>query len=546
MWQVFIGWDPELQEAAEVCHHSLIKHSTVPVNVTFLRQQDLQDAKQLWRRDSEATTQTTLSRFLVPFLSSYSGWSLYVDPDYVFTHDLRSLLQSQDSKFAVQVVKVDFKPSIGTKRNGKPQHLYSRKCWSSLMLFNNQHSKCKLLTPELVNTVDPLHLHTMTWAADNEIGGLDTEWQVIPGHTPVPTQPRAIHYTEGGPWIDSARDVPYGWYYARAKQDLIDSKASAPMPGQFDAVPREINELFKKIINYRHDPAGEYYAECGYKTITRNLAMLDNKVCVAVDTDDNDIDKAKLESKGNNYDPFLKSFVIGCGGQITNWEKISESMTPVVFRGVTKFKHMTKCKLVGRDFYYVDTGYFGNPRRKTFHRITKNEMQYLGPVQDRPRDRLQATGWTPRKFHGGSNILLAPSSQKLLKCYDLDLDKWIEDTINQLRLYTDREIIVRHKASRSMRQTSDTMEMALERNVHCLVTFSSIAAVEAVSLGKPAIVLGPSAAAPVTSSQLKDIENLYIPTMDEVEAWLANLAYHQFTEVEMRDGTAWSILNQSS
>jgi hypothetical protein len=91
-----------------------------------------------------------------------------------------------------------------------------------------------------------------------------------------------------------------------------------------------------------------------------------------------------------------------------------------------------------------------------------------------------------------------------------------------------------------------TMEMALERNVHCLVTFSSIAAVEAVSLGKPAIVLGPSAAAPVTSSQLKDIENPYIPTMDEVEAWLANLAYHQFTEVEMRDGTAWSILNQSS
>lgn len=546
MWQVFIGWDPNLREAAEICQHSLLKHSTVPIKVTFLRQKDLQDAKQLWRQDSEATTETTLSRFLVPFLSGHSGWSLYVDPDYVFTHDLRQLLQSQDSKFAVQVVKVNYKPTEETKRNGQPQCQYPRKCWSSLMLFNNQHAKCRLLTPEFVNTADPGHLQTLAWAADTEIGGLDTEWQIIPGHSGRVDHPRAIHFTEGGPWLNTARDIPYAWYYARAKQDYVASRTSAPRPSMFDAVPDEINELFKKIINYRHDPAGEYYTGCGYKNITRDLAMLDNKACVAVDTDEEDIDRAKLESKGNDYDPFLKSFIIGCGGQITSWDKTSTSMTPVVFRGVTKFKHMTKCKASGRDFYYVDTGYFGNPGRKTFHRITKNDMQYLGPIQPRPRDRLQATGWTPRKFHGGSNILLAPSSQKLLKCYDLDLDQWIEDTINQLRLYTDREIIVRHKASRSVRQTSDTMEMALERNVHCLVTFSSIAAVEAVSLGKPAIVLGPSAAGPVTSNQLKDIENPYIPTLDEVEEWLANLAYYQFTEVEMRDGTAWRILNENS
>jgi hypothetical protein len=90
------------------------------------------------------------------------------------------------------------------------------------------------------------------------------------------------------------------------------------------------------------------------------------------------------------------------------------------------------------------------------------------------------------------------------------------------------------------------MEMALDRNVHCLVTFSSIAAVEAVLLGKPAIVLGPSAAHSVCSHDCSDIETPFIPTLDEVEEWAAHLAYCQFTEVDMRDGTAWRTLNENA
>jgi hypothetical protein len=47
----------------------------------------------------------------------------------------------------------------------------------------------------------------------------------------------------------------------------------------------------------------------------------------------------------------------------------------------------------------------------------------------------------------------------------------------------------------------------------------------------------------VCSTEIKYIENPHIPTLDEVEEWAANLAYNQFTELEMRDGTAWRILN---
>jgi hypothetical protein len=130
-------------------------------------------------------------------------------------------------------------------------------------------------------------------------------------------------------------------------------------------------------------------------------------------------------------------------------------------------------------------------------------------------------------------------------CFNIDLDTWLDETLQKIKICTDREVIVRNKQSRSVRQSTDTMEMALEKDIHCLVTFSSIAAVEAVLLGKPAITLGPSAAHAVTSHDIKDIEKPYIPTMDEVEEWAAHLAYCQFTEAEMRNGTAWKILNNT-
>jgi hypothetical protein len=87
------------------------------------------------------------------------------------------------------------------------------------------------------------------------------------------------------------------------------------------------------------------------------------------------------------------------------------------------------------------------------------------------------------------------------------------------------------------------MAHALEQDIHCLVTFSSIAAGEALLCGKPAITLGPNAAGMLCSQQLEEIENPRIPTLDEVEAWTRHIAYCQFTEPEMRDGTAWRILN---
>jgi hypothetical protein len=324
---------------------------------------------------------------------------------------------------------------------------------------------------------------------------------------------------------------------------MSDDEELAPLPLHvLDMVPAEISKLFQDILKYRVDPDGNYYG-INVDSLHAAINNLKKDTVVAIAMDPNE---TKYKEKGHMYDPILQSFVQGAGGRISNWAKEELNMTPVVLRGITKRKQMESCRATGRDFYYIDTGYFGNGKKKTFHRVTKNDVQNFGPIIDRPDDRLAAAGVKFKRFKSfGSKILLAPPSQKLLNLYNIHLDNWLEATINQIGVHTDREVVVRLKQSRSIRQNTDTMESALLNDIYCLVTFSSIAAGEAILCGKPAITLGPNAAAPLCSQSVAEIENLKIPTMDEVEAWARHISYCQFTEPEMRDGTAWGILNDN-
>ena len=309
-----------------------------------------------------------------------------------------------------------------------------------------------------------------------------------------------------------------------------------------DVAPPEVRQIFADILKYRVDPSGSYYGVT-LDRITAAIAGLQNTNAVAIGSDPEDF---KYQEKGHMYDPILQSFILGSGGHISHWHKEAHSATPVVLRGITKRKEMAACLAAGRDFFYIDTGYFGNLRKKHYHRITKNAVQNFGPIIDRPPDRAARCNLQLTKFRRkGSKILLAPPSQKLLNLYDINLQQWMDSTIAAIKQFSDREIVVRLKQSRSVRQTTDTIQMALQQDIWCLVTYSSIAAGESLLCGVPAITLGPNAAGMLCSHTVSEIENPRVPTLDEVEAWTRHLAYCQFTEAEMRDGTAWQILNET-
>ena len=317
---------------------------------------------------------------------------------------------------------------------------------------------------------------------------------------------------------------------------MDDEDYTPPVGHEFDLLPAEVRDIFYDIVKYRVDPAGDYYG-MNFDSLAAKIRALDTQAVHAIDSE------YRYERKGYMYDPTLESFVRGCGGQITTWSKTESTPTPVVLRGITKRKQMDACRAVGKDFYYIDTGYFGNGKKKLYHRITKNDVQNFGPVIERPSDRFDRTGVRLKKVRAdGSKILLAPPSQKLLNLYDIDLETWLQQTLSEISAHTDREVVIRRKQGRSVRINDDTIEMALDQDIYCLITYSSIAAGEAILHGKPAITLGPNAAAAVCSTSIAEIEKIKKPNLDEITAWAHHIAYCQFTEVEMRDGTAWRIL----
>jgi hypothetical protein len=176
-------------------------------------------------------------------------------------------------------------------------------------------------------------------------------------------------------------------------------------------------------------------------------------------------------------------------------------------------------------------------------------MQYVGKIyEDCPDDRFIQTGVTLTKHRPGSKILICPPSQKAMNFWNMDLQDWLKITVDDIKKYTDREIVIREKASRHERVNTDTMEMALSRDIHCMVTFNSIAAVESLIYGKPVFTMGPentNAAEPLSNTDLTNIDDPFMPTTDEVRNLLCNLAYQQFTVHEMRSGYAWEQLNKN-
>ena len=133
-------------------------------------------------------------------------------------------------------------------------------------------------------------------------------------------------------------------------------------------------------------------------------------------------------------------------------------------------------------------------------------------------------------------------SDKPAEFYGIDMDTWRARVVDSIKQHTDRPIVIREKASRPER-IAKTIYEELD-NAYAVVTLQSIAATEAILYGVPAFGLAPNASTPVSSSDLTQIENPYYPEDDLVYKWACHLAYGQFHIDELKNGTAYKILNE--
>jgi lipopolysaccharide biosynthesis glycosyltransferase len=162
-------------------------------------------------------TEFAISRFLTPILAR-RGWALFMDCDILARVDVNELFDQADPSKAVMCVKHVHQPPEGIKMDGQLQTLYARKNWSSVMLFNCEHPANRMLSVALINAVPGRDLHRFMWLKDDEIGALDPSWNFLVGHTDASVDPKLVHFTEGGPWFEAYRDVPYAgeWFRERS------------------------------------------------------------------------------------------------------------------------------------------------------------------------------------------------------------------------------------------------------------------------------------------------------------------------------------------
>jgi len=228
---------------------------------------------------------------------------------------------------------------------------------------------------------------------------------------------------------------------------------------------------------------------------------------------------------------------------------------PLIFRGIVKRKQIHDCINRGEDFYYTDTGYFGNfvsagnpSGKKIWHRVVKNELQ-KSKIESTPTDRWQALvkgdsrlqwpGWKKT----GNKILLVVSNPKSCHYFGYEMPQWLDETITTIKKHTDMEIVIRYKGSRSARN-HDSIYDVLDQNVFATVAFNSIAAMESIAYGVPAFATVNCAASPLALTDLSKIATPWYPDELLVQQHCASLAYGQFTEKEIANGTAWKLLNQ--
>ena len=221
--QIFIGYDKREARAFDVCKYSIDQRSEIKTNKLF--SEDIETYSRDWGEPQ--STDFTFTRFWVPFLSDFKGWSFFVDCDFLFLEDPLKILDNIDADKAVYVVQhPGYIPNSQIKMDGIAQHRAYRKNWASFMLFNNEHPKNQRLVPEFLNNHRPgLDFHQLRWLDDEDIGALPLEWNCLDDYYLL-ENPKAIHYTDGGPWFDDYENTTYSQLWLDEEGIMLNAKAA--------------------------------------------------------------------------------------------------------------------------------------------------------------------------------------------------------------------------------------------------------------------------------------------------------------------------------
>lgn len=196
-------------------------------------------------------------------------------------------------------------------------------------------------------------------------------------------------------------------------------------------------------------------------------------------------------------------------------------------------------KASGRPFVYWDRGYCRRifatwlPKAESatgFYRWEANAYQ-MKAIRNVPDDRWKALRIEMKPWQkGGGHVVVAMPTQPYSALHGTE--RWTDQTVEALNKVTDRRIIIRSKESK-------TPLWEDLKGAHALVSHGSNAANEAIILGTP-VFCDPSCAAALVGQT--DITKIESPIYPDRQPWANSLAYSQFAEHELTDGTLWHLI----
>lgn len=244
--------------------------------------------------------------------------------------------------------------------------------------------------------------------------------------------------------------------------------------------------------------------------------------------------------------------------KILEWHEIltKSDVDKLVFLGILRGTNVLYrwAEKYGKDFYFIDRPYWGESRNTPYYqRIVKNG-HIKNKIEARPEDRFKKSfPWKidPWNKNKKGDIVVCPPTNAIAAFFNKH--SWLEETLEILKANTDRNIVVRNKGYNPIvsynddgalvvtgKQKNETNGPLDWNNVYTIVAFNSNITLEATARGIPIFCDSHNACAPIAE---KDFSKIETPVYPDREPLYFSLAYGQFTAQEMRDGTAWRILD---
>ena len=267
----------------------------------------------------------------------------------------------------------------------------------------------------------------------------------------------------------------------------------------------------------------------------------------------------KHSEEARNADAYLQTNLLkpkyATKDRSGSYEYVLDSGKPFLVQESANFRNYYKeWQRLGWYSYKWTDGIFGNEKSPP----------------DRWNKFVKMTGCKIKNWqsHGGKIILMGQKEgdSSLTDLYDQGktFAQWTQETVNEIRKYSDRDIIIRPhprglsrgiKVANSIKgknvYVSENIShggnqggeglLADLQNAHCVVTYNSLSAIEAVCEGVPVFALNNGSMVwPIAHRKLSRIENLNYSI--DITQWCNDIAYTQWHIDEMRAGEAWEHL----